>query len=108
MSHTPGPWRWSPGGTLSSRAKISATCNNVVVWSQRFGFDNEADKVLIAAAPELLTMCQQFVEIKAEIITALKLVRPEHYDGGYEGLTGCDAIGGAAPMTEQQAIQGIL
>lgn len=62
MTHTPGPWRWSPKGTLSTTAKVSKTCDNVVVWSQKYGFDNEADKTLIAAAPELLAACQAFVE----------------------------------------------
>lgn len=62
MAHTLGPWRWSPGGTLSTTAKVSSTCDNVVVWSQRFGFDNDDDKALIAAAPDLLAACQAFAE----------------------------------------------
>lgn len=66
MTYTPGPWRWSPFGTLSTTAKISATCDNVVVWSQRFGFDNEDDKALIAAAPDLLVACQALTRANGE------------------------------------------
>lgn len=34
------------------------------------------------------------VNVNEEIITVLEMAKHEHYDGGYEGLTGCDAIGG--------------
>jgi len=72
MAHTPDPWRWSPKGTLSTMAKVSSTCDNVIVWSQRFGFDNEDDKLLIAAAPELLAACKIFVEACEKLLQSEK------------------------------------
>jgi len=48
--------------TLSTTAKVSNTCDNVVVWSQRFGFDNDSDKLLIAAAPDLLLACKALLQ----------------------------------------------
>lgn len=59
---TPGPWKWTQFGNLVTERKVSDTTNNVVVWSPKHGFDNESDKRLIEASPELFVACQALLK----------------------------------------------
>lgn len=58
--HTPGPWQWSEDGSrlLSSNRFSSRT---VMGHHDEFWRPHKADANLIAAAPELLEVAQNFV-----------------------------------------------
>lgn len=56
MSHTPGPWQWVGSYLESVKTTILA------VNPEEYGWPDEADEALIAAAPDLLAASQAMVE----------------------------------------------
>lgn len=55
MSHSPGPWKWGAEGL---RHRIFDR-DGMAVLDEFEGVDEEADRTLIAAAPELLAMLRE-------------------------------------------------
>lgn len=60
-THTPGPWLIEP--TDTSKAIVTDDCVicEMAVWAYEHQKEIEANTLLIAAAPDLLDVCVEFV-----------------------------------------------
>lgn len=82
MTHTPGPWRYTHGSVITERKQLEGRsryhrfiCN---VNSLRDDNDDDANGMLIAAAPELLEACKA-----ARLFLSDENVRGDMSDSGY-------------------------
>lgn len=68
---TPGPWKWIWFGTtlkLVSGEIVVLDTDSMTVYDHGLGFNREADRQLIEAAPELLKQLQKLIESSQKVI----------------------------------------
>lgn len=66
MSHSPGPWTW-----VSQQTTLLNSADDVVLAVDCPEFIDDADKSLIAAAPDLLAAlkeCKRFAELALAVV----------------------------------------
>lgn len=70
-NHTPGPWYWCGEALMQDDKK--GMCSRDVLWVDNHGVTNEADKPVIAAAPEML---EALVRAEGEIQEYYDMAKP--------------------------------
>lgn len=71
MSHTPGPWTWIRNGCTLIGAGLGDGCQVLSIDLPEFITDE--DKCLIAAAPDLLNACVEWLEFAEGLWTEAEL-----------------------------------
>lgn len=84
--YTPGPWSVYIPGSAQSTYGIDGPAREPVVWygkSQKDGIRSLDDASLIAAAPDLLEVCKEYVSLMAYTepmdVDSWKAWRNEHF-----------------------------
>lgn len=65
-AHTPGPWTWEPVAPMSWLRGAGDTMDVMHMDSDSSDCPNDADRALIAAAPDLLAIAKRVAEHFAE------------------------------------------